>query len=474
MSESIFIAMPVFRGTEFVTETVRSIQHQTFEDFHVVMSVDGSDDPTVELCRSFTDDQRFELVVQPERGGWWQNFTWLIQRCDRPFFCYWQQDDLASTGYLAALLRELQADPSAVIAHTDVQWFGSNFHRDSAGHVVGTRLERVLQRIEHIHFAPLRGLIRAEALGTLTSITTDTKRECQREFVFLTELAAAGSFRRVENAMYFKRKHQEATHVSWSGLPAEERRAEWIAMGLGMLRVAMSLTPPELWGRLVGTVLDRLAVPRAGRGFFYEPEQHADGIERFAAEFFEAADAEPDLSHVAPLPVDVEPGNGFERPIHPWVVDALAQESTRRRQICDMASANDGPATHWSIAPGKPGLSLLRSGWSWPEPWGVWTDAQLATISVPHPECLRIELHGAAFAPNGPARVGWSVDGGPIRFVHMSDGTTQTLVIDRPADVQSWRSLQLHLLDAVSPAVVGGSTDERVLGFGLHAVQFFR
>ena len=49
MSTGIFIAMPVFRGAEVAAETLRSIREQTFTDYHVVMSVDGSDDPTIEV-----------------------------------------------------------------------------------------------------------------------------------------------------------------------------------------------------------------------------------------------------------------------------------------------------------------------------------------------------------------------------------------------------------------------------------------
>ncbi|MEX2653197.1 MAG: glycosyltransferase, partial [Acidimicrobiia bacterium] len=100
MRQGVFIAMPVYRGTEVIEETLRSILAQTCTDFHLVMSIDGADDPTVEICRKYADDPRIDVVVQESRLGWPGNLNWLVERCDREFFCYWQQDDLASTGYL--------------------------------------------------------------------------------------------------------------------------------------------------------------------------------------------------------------------------------------------------------------------------------------------------------------------------------------------------------------------------------------
>ena len=131
MNGGVFIGMPVYRGGEVIEETMRSILNQEFDDFHLVMSIDGKDDPTVEICQKYSTDPRIDVVVQETRLGWPGNFNWLVENCDREFFCYWQQDDLATTGYLGSLRRELRARPDASIAHTDVQWFGASFDRTS-------------------------------------------------------------------------------------------------------------------------------------------------------------------------------------------------------------------------------------------------------------------------------------------------------------------------------------------------------
>ena len=476
MDDDIFIAMPVYRGAEFIAETIRSIRDQTYSHFHVVMSVDGADDPTIELCRSFTADQRFELVVQPARRGWFSNFAWLTRRCDLPYFCYWQQDDLASTGYLESLRNQLQTDPEASIAHTDIQWFGARFDRDSVEGVFGTPLERVLQRIESIHYGPLRGLIRADALPSIDETEHPNATGVDLlEFVFLCELAARGAFHRVESAMYFKRAHPGAATDAWLALDPHVRRVDWIDMGVGMLKVGLALTPAEHHGRLLATVLDRLAIKRAGRGFAYVPDQSEPAVAKFVASFIDQAGADvPGLTMLdwAAEGWTLSPGSGFERPIHPWIARALEDESSRDRALQALATdLSSNGSVELPVSAGGSGLIMLRSGWSDPEQWGVWTDGALATVTLPPGIHGRVDLHGAPFVPNGRARIGYATDGASVTFVEVADSNALTLSIDLPRrSAGQPLTIELHLPDASAPANAGGSTDERVLGFGLHRI----
>jgi len=474
VDDDIHIALPVYRGTDFIAETVRSIREQTYSRFRVMMSVDGADDPTIDLCRSFTDDPRFELIVQPDRLGWPGNFNWLARRCDREFFCYWQQDDLASTGYLESLRNQLLLDPGASVAHTDVQWFGSKFHRDSTEGVFGTPLERVLQRIESIHYAPLRGLIRTSALPSGSdAIPTTPTGSTQAEFVFLTALAAKGSFHRVTTAMYFKRAHRDNAHTAWFAEEPHRRRNEWISTGVGMMRVALPLAEPEQYGRLLATVLDRFAIERPGRGFFYAPEQSETGVDTFVREFVDRAFESSSRIDLRTDDLVLGTGNGFERPVHPWIRTALEDQLARARTLRELnIDAADG-AIELSTAAGGPGLSMLGVGWSRPEPWGIWTEGSRATIRLPAGQYTQVVLTGAAFVSDHPVRVGYSSAGAEPSYVSVADPVPITLAIDAPPErPHVERALQLLLPDACSPAAAGVSTDGRVLGFGLTGITF--
>ena len=280
----IFIAMPVYRGAEVVAESLRAIRDQTYQHYRILISVDPSDDASAEICHSFASDDRIEVVEQPVRLGWPGNFNWLVRKCDRPFFCYWQQDDLASTGYLETLRNTLILHPEAAVAYTDVQWFGARFGRDASPSTKGDALRRVLDRIEAIDYQPLRGLIRSSAFPRRDDAIPPTDEAAtHQESVFLLDIAARGEFHRVVEALYFKRAHAANTFARWDREPDDVRRSAWISMGVGMLATALSVAPRPEHARMLATVIDRLTIAWPGRGFYAPMDQSAEAVLRFTA-----------------------------------------------------------------------------------------------------------------------------------------------------------------------------------------------
>ncbi len=415
MTGGVFIGMPVYRGGEVIEETVRSILNQEFDDFHLVMSIDGEDDPTVEICQKYTSDPRIDVVVQETRLGWPGNFNWLVENCDRDFFCYWQQDDLATTGYLGSLRRELLARPDASIAHTDVQWFGASFDRTSTPSIEGDPLSRVMQHIEAIRYEPLRGLMRSSMLpqgGEAIPITED--ESCQEEFVFLTHMAAAGAFVRTDKAMYFKRLHSSNVFKKWFDFPDWRRRRGWLSMGAGMYRVARQFAPESEWPTFLAQLADRLAVFRIGRGHFYLPPQHREGIGRFVHDFVGFAR----LTGAELGPMGSRPGP-LQRPVNEEVLAALDTERAKLATKANLTETLDTTRT-WTADAADPAFTaLLGYGWSDVENWGVWTDGEEAHLSIPapHGRKWRATLVGDVYGPSGKVRVGVGPGNTPVDYV---------------------------------------------------------
>ena len=322
----VLVATPVFRGVDHLPETLRSIRDQTYRDFRVLVSVDGGDVASYELCRAFAaDDPRFEVVLQDEQLGWPGNLNWILARCELPFVTYWQQDDLASTGYLAALRAALLGRPEAALAFTDVQWFGDAFGRAAMPGIDGSPIERVLQQLDWTSYIPLRGLIRTSAIEPRDeAIRVSGELSSHEEFVTLARLAAHGPFVHVDDALCFKRAHPAAATNAMAVRPLHHRLRSWAGMGAGTLHLALGLAPPGHDGRLLATVLDRLAIARPGRGFFFEVEQTPGAVREMALALAEEAGID-----IADDRWIVAPGTGLERPVHPRVLEALAAERTR-------------------------------------------------------------------------------------------------------------------------------------------------
>lgn len=444
----IFICMPVYRGAPFVAETVRSVREQTYGGFRALVSVDGGDAESLEACRDAVgDDPRFELVLQPEGLGWPGNFNWLVERCDLPFLIYWQQDDLASTGYLAALRTALLADDTAAVAYTDVQWFGAATARDALPSIAGPPLARVLEQFSSMSYVPLRGLVRASMRAPGPAIRSSRDRSAQQEFLFLARLAAAGGFVRVEDALYFKRAHAAAETNRMNDQAPHRLLRETANLGAGVLALLRELAAGASDGVLLALVLDRLAIHRPGRRFFVEPDGVASHVHDLA--LLLADEAGIDLGDDR---WTVRGETGLERPIHPWVRHALAAERSRAALLRTAA---------------PPLTAHLGWGWHGPEPWGAWTRGEHASIELGSSRSGAVRLEGRAFAPRGPVRIGWSLDGHDPVFATYDARAPVVIEAEVPPGA---RRLQLHLPDAISPAEAHLSGDPRPLSLGLQRV----
>ena len=63
------IIVPLYNTGKFVSQTLHSIQNQTFTDFECIIVDDGSTDQSVQVAQTFTQhDARFKLFQNPHQG----------------------------------------------------------------------------------------------------------------------------------------------------------------------------------------------------------------------------------------------------------------------------------------------------------------------------------------------------------------------------------------------------------------------
>ncbi len=470
----ILVAVPVYRGRDVIGETLRSIRDQTYPHYQVLISLDGEDAESLANCEAFAAaDSRLTLIVQPERLGWLRHFNWLLEACRLPYFCYWQQDDLAASNYLETLRTELLCDAEVAIAYSDVQWLGTKFHRDHTPSTVGTAPERVLAFIESIRYEPLRGLMRASALPRPNALDPDSDEGCHAEFPFLAAMASEGNLRHCPGTLYFKRSHAANTFAGWNAWPAARRRRAWIDMGLGFLSVAQRVLPNlQQRARLIGTIIDRLAVVRPGRGFFFQPpDETARTLEAFVRDFLERGDIDVSTCETT---CDADPAlTAFCRPIHPDIQRSLSRAAvaaTQRRQLVDQLLRDE----RLIIDQHSDELPLfLGSGWSAIEEWGVWSDGDEATLLLPLPPDGRwsIQLFGRHFDGLRPdsAQVRWMLPNGASETVTLPTGLEAHIEII----TESTAKVKLAFPDAVNLPDVG-IPDARRIAFGLSRIMIQR
>ena len=232
-SSRVFVAVPVYRGTRFVADTLHSILAQTHRDLRVMISVDGHDTESADVCAPFLADTRVRMVVQERRLGWVANMNWLIDACDGDLFCYWQQDDLCAPDYFEKLVTALSQHPDAACSYSDLRWFGRVSYEVKTPAMVGFAQQRILAQIEALNWwIPLRGLVPTDVLTQVGPFRGVHDSNTFSDFLWVLRLAAAGDLIRVPEVLYFKRDHAESFSKAPSPGHHVALREAWITLGL--------------------------------------------------------------------------------------------------------------------------------------------------------------------------------------------------------------------------------------------------
>jgi glycosyltransferase involved in cell wall biosynthesis len=463
----------VYDGADTVAETLRSLSTQTYRDFRVLISVDAGDEDSAAVCKPFAEDPRFSIAVHDERLGWHGNFNWLVRRADLPFYCFWQQDDLAEPDFLERLRAEMMRHPDTAIAYADIQWFGARSDRQSAPSIVGSAPSRVREHILRLSHVPLLGMMRAGFFDRSRHALAETPDESsQQEFVFLARLAAAGAFRRVGDTLYHKRAGPASTHLRFLDLSEARRRREWIAMGVGLIDVASRVYRPSRLATVAEFVAERLAVRLPGRDYFYLPAPTDLEIARFVAELLAEARLEPGV-----LASRRRRNALLGREAHPAVRTGIerAVEASRLCRSLTASLADEGRASI-AFGTGAPGLALLAQGWSVAEAGGVWAYAYGATLLLPELPAGRWAVTVAGLPRTSPAaarnqRIEWALGSEERRVAPLDAATGAAFTFEFDLGVPDETPV-LHLTfpDASAPASAGTQDDPRRLGFFVSSV----
>jgi glycosyltransferase involved in cell wall biosynthesis len=113
---SVSVCIPVYRGEQFLAETVRSVLDQTHRDFELVVLDNASPDTTGRIARSF-DDRRVRVETNPTTVPQPENWRGAVRLCRAPLIKLLCADDLLHPRCLEYQVGPMEADPGlAVVA----------------------------------------------------------------------------------------------------------------------------------------------------------------------------------------------------------------------------------------------------------------------------------------------------------------------------------------------------------------------
>lgn len=125
----VSVRIPSYNHEQYVTECLQSVLNQTFQDFEIIITDDGSTDRTVEIIRTF-DDPRIKLEVFPENQG----CAVAVANCCRlargEYIANLCSDDIWEKDKLEKQVNYLDAHPEMGAVFTKVSIIDDNGHVD--------------------------------------------------------------------------------------------------------------------------------------------------------------------------------------------------------------------------------------------------------------------------------------------------------------------------------------------------------
>lgn len=211
----ISIGLPVYNGAKYLGEAIDSILAQTFADFELIISDNGSTDGTAQLCRQYAArDGRIRLELQAQNRGASWNYNQVFALAAGDYFKWCSHDDLIAPTHLQRCLETLSAHPEAVLCYPQTllidehggnpTFYPDGLHLTAADPVA--RLERYLFRPAK-KCNPLLGLIRRATLAR-TGLIGSYNASDQ---VLLAHLALLGNFCEIPEPLMYRRDHPGAS-----------------------------------------------------------------------------------------------------------------------------------------------------------------------------------------------------------------------------------------------------------------------
>jgi len=228
---SISIGLPVFNGEKYIRESVDSLLSQSFADFEVIISDNGSTDKTEEICRSYAKrDHRVRYYREERNRGAAWNFNRVFDLARGKYFKWASDDDVCDSLLLERCVQILDENPEVVLCYPQTKIIDDkgDFVARFQDALLHLRLPNAYSRYKKYHEYFLRdgrcnavfGLMRTDILGS----TMLLGRYVSSDKVLLAELALRGQFHQIQEYLFLSRDH---SNCSTKSNKTYEARTAW-------------------------------------------------------------------------------------------------------------------------------------------------------------------------------------------------------------------------------------------------------
>jgi glycosyltransferase involved in cell wall biosynthesis len=287
----VSIGLPVYNGEEFVAEAIQCVLDQTFSNWELIICDNCSTDSTLAICSQFAaQDSRIRVYQNARNMGVSFNYNEVFWRSRGRYFKWMAHDDLFAPRFMETCLKELEKDDNLVLVFPKMCHVAANgqvLRRQACdlsvpGPTVDSRAIQFMALARHgMDFIWLAyGLIRRDVIeqsGAMGLHAADDQ-------ILLFKIALRGNIKQIEEEMFFRREHPEASTCKRGSTVRERAKFAYaddnrrlVLPWCRLLKehlICILNSPIPFWGRLRCTtaVLKRFL---AAWKFFVEEAMHS-------------------------------------------------------------------------------------------------------------------------------------------------------------------------------------------------------
>jgi len=121
----VSVLIPSYNHEKYVKEAIESVLNQTFQDFELIITDDGSTDGTVDKIKEF-DDERIQLYVFDENQGACNAMNNCIKHAKGKYIAYISSDDVWETYKLEKQINFIEKNPDIEVVFSKASFIGEN------------------------------------------------------------------------------------------------------------------------------------------------------------------------------------------------------------------------------------------------------------------------------------------------------------------------------------------------------------
>src|SRR3954452_2838350 len=217
MGALIDVALPVYNGAQFISQTLDSLLSQTVQDIRITVVDNASEDGTADVADLVARrDSRVRVIRRERNAGAVDNFNLAIQQATAPFVMWASDHDRHDPTYVEKCLSVLEEEPSVVLCYPAADWIDRDGRCiEKVRSVLETR---GLSRVSRLNVAlwgagpynyAVYGLMRRSALEQLRCWPHPYPDTVAPDIVMLTELALVGEFAYIPETLFHLRRMED-------------------------------------------------------------------------------------------------------------------------------------------------------------------------------------------------------------------------------------------------------------------------